>query len=158
MSTRTREIDYKPPLEGRRVPLVGKPSEHFTWEELRCRHTKLYPNLTPAVAAFLGHLDLIRGMYGPMKITSGFRHRNHPIETKKARPGTHALGLAVDVRTGSSAATFALVDAVFRLLAQDHIPQDQFGVGIAGNRFVHIDQGGPAARGPRPALWTYSAK
>ena len=88
-------------------------------------------------------------MYGPMKITSGFRHRNHPIEAKKARPGTHALGLAVDVRTGSSAATFALVDAVFRLLAQDHILQDQFGVGIAGNRFVHIDQGGPAARGPR---------
>ena len=145
------------PLRGRRARLDGQPSEFFTWEELRCRHTRLYPELTPDVAEFLGHLDLIRGNLGrPMKITSGFRHLTHPIEAKKNSPGTHALGLAVDVRTGSAAQTFALLDAIFRVLAQDHIPRDQFGVGIAGNRFVHIDQGGPEARAPRPALWTYS--
>ena len=76
-----------------------------------------------------------------MKVTSGFRHYSHPIEAKKTRPGTHALGLAVDVRTGSSSANFALVEAVFRVIDREGV-RDQFGVGVHGQRFVHIDQGG----------------
>jgi hypothetical protein len=45
-------------------------------------------------------------MASPMKVTSGYRCPQHPIEAKKARPGAHASGQAVDIGVqGSDAHT-----------------------------------------------------
>jgi zinc D-Ala-D-Ala carboxypeptidase len=39
----------------------------------------------------MAKLQKLRETYGsPMKVTSGYRCPQHPIEAKKARPGAHA--------------------------------------------------------------------
>jgi zinc D-Ala-D-Ala carboxypeptidase len=56
---------------------------------------------------FMAKLQKLRETYGaPMRVTSGYRCPQHIIEVKKARPGAHASGQAVDIGVqGSDAHT-----------------------------------------------------
>ena len=92
---------------------------------------------------FLEKLDKLREACGfPFQITSGYRHpTEHPIEAKKDVPGTHAQGIAADIK---------ITNAVFRLkIVTEAIRLGFTGIGIA-NDFVHVD-----TRGTTPVMWTY---
>ena len=93
-------------------------------------------------------LQALRLEYGkPMRITSGYRCPQHPIEARKSTPGAHALGLAADVAVEGAEAYFLLG------LAFKHgfngIGVQQKGAG----RFIHLD----VRQGelPGPVVWSY---
>ena len=121
---------------------------------------KKYPNFKPAEficshcksegvqSALLDKLQAMRTEYGkPMRITSGYRCPQHPIEAKKTAPGAHALGLAADIGVEGAEAHRVLA------LAFKHgftgIGVQQKGTG----RFIHVDV--RSGQLPTPALWSY---
>jgi hypothetical protein len=67
---------------------------NFSAQEFNCSHcgqNEMKPE-------FMAKLQKLRETYGsPMKVTSGYRCPQHPIEAKKASPGAHASGLACDI-------------------------------------------------------------
>jgi len=98
-------------------------------------------------AKLLEMLDALRENYGyPIKLTSTYRSPDHPIEAKKAKPGEHAHGAAVDIACIGGEATFKLVKAA--------IETGFTRVGISRkNNFVHVGIGYPGA--PETTIWTY---
>lgn len=117
---------------------------NFTEAELRCSHTGecvVDPRL-------LDCLQELRDAVGTaLVVSSGYRHPTHPEEAKKEQPGAHALGLAVDLRTGSHLA--------YRILT--YAPSLGFtGIGVSQRqgapRFVHLDIW---QEPPRPNVWSY---
>ena len=113
--------------------------EFFTLEEFNCQVTgenKMEPE-------FLQKLDRLRGECGfPFVITSGYRHPiEHPIESAKEVPGTHAQGIAADILVQDSVSRMVLVEKALELGFK--------GVGIA-KTFVHVD-----TRGTTPVMWLY---
>jgi|TARA_R110002153_G_scaffold20280_5_gene69090 uncharacterized protein YcbK (DUF882 family) len=92
-------------------------------------------------------LDDLREAYGhPIKLTSTYRSPDHPIEAKKAKPGEHAYGAAVDIACVGGEATFKLVKAA--------IETGFTRIGISRkNNFVHVGIGYPGA--PAITIWTY---
>ena len=91
---------------------------------------------------FLLKLDQLRDNCGfPFVITSGYRSPSHPIEAKKDVPGTHAQGIAADIKINNSAQRYSLIKA-----ALEH---GFTGIGVAGD-FIHLD-----IRGSLPVMWTY---
>jgi len=114
--------------------------EFFTLEEFNCQVTgenKMEPE-------FLQKLDRLRGECGfPFVITSGYRHPiEHPIEAAKEVPGTHAQGIAVDIKATSASQRYDIVKQALAL--------GFTGIGIA-KTFVHVD-----TRGTTPVMWVYS--
>ena len=117
---------------------------NFTREEFACRcgcgkneiHDKTI-DLVQSIRTAVGE---------PLSITSGYRCPNHPIEAKKATPGTHAQGLAADIGVSHGTARKVLEVAL-------SLPQTQgIGVNQKGNgRFIHVDIG-PARN---ELIWTY---
>ena len=93
---------------------------------------------------FLEKLDELREVCGfPFEVTSGYRHPTlHPIERKKDVPGTHAQGIAADIKITNAADRFNIVKNAVKL--------GFTGIGIA-NTFIHVD-----TRGTTPVIWTYS--
>ena len=93
---------------------------------------------------FLEKLDELRAYCDfPFIITSGYRHPTmHPIERKKDVPGTHAQGIAADIKITNAADRFTLVSNAVKL--------GFTGIGIASD-FIHVD-----TRGTTPVIWTYS--
>lgn len=96
----------------------------------------------------LDKLQAMRTEYGkPMKITSGYRCPQHPIEAKKSSPGAHALGLAADIAAEGAEAHRILQ------LAMTH---GFTGVGVqqkGTGRFIHVDV--RSGQLPTPAVWSY---
>jgi uncharacterized protein YcbK (DUF882 family) len=92
---------------------------------------------------FLEKLDELRAYCGfPFVITSGYRHPTmHPIENKKEVPGTHAQGIAADIKITNAADRFSLVNNAVKL--------GFTGIGVASD-FVHVD-----TRGTTPVIWIY---
>jgi len=78
--------------------------KHFDPSEFNCQVT----GTNNMEKDFLEKLDELREACGfPFTITSGYRHpTEHPIEAKKDVPGTHAQGIAADIK---------ITNAVFRL-------------------------------------------
>lgn len=118
---------------------------NFSEDEFRCRHTskcEMHPE-------FMERLQRLRAAYGkPMKITSGFRHRSHPVESRKAATGAHSMGRAADVAVvGADAIRLIVLAAEFGFTG---IGVQQKGEG----RFIHLDDV-PGNMLPRPALWSY---
>jgi uncharacterized protein YcbK (DUF882 family) len=95
---------------------------------------------------FMMLLQAMRDRVGPMVVTSGYRCALHPIEKAKKEPGTHARGLAADIRCTASFTRFKLIEAATACGMR--------GIGWA-DTFLHFDlyAGRPAA--PRPAAWGY---
>ena len=80
---------------------------------------------------FLLMIDELRARCGfPFVITSGYRDPSHPIEAAKKTVGTHAEGIAADIKVSNGHQAYLIMREAFAL---------GFG-GIAyGNGFVHVD-------------------
>lgn len=112
---------------------------YFTREEFDCQVT----GTNNMEQAFLEKLDELRAYCGfPFVITSGYRHPTlHPIERKKDVPGTHAQGIAADIKITNAADRFSLVNNAVKL--------GFTGIGVSSD-FIHVD-----TRGTTPVMWTY---
>lgn len=91
-------------------------------------------------------LQALRTEYDkPMVVTSGYRDPSHPIELRKASPGTHAHGIAVDIGVHSNEA-YRIVELAFK--------HGFTGIGVSqkagGARFIHLDK-----RATTPVLYSY---
>ena len=112
--------------------------KHFDISEFRCRETgenEMKPE-------FIHMLDELREKCGfPFNITSGYRSTQHSIEVRKAVPGTHTLGIAVDIAVSNG---FERMNIVHEALKMGFS-----GIGVAKS-FVHVDM-----RTTTPVMWTY---
>ena len=80
--------------------------------------------------AFIRKLDKLREECGfPFNITSGYRSPNHSIEKAKKIAGTHASGIAADIKVSGGAQRLAIVK---------HASAMGMSVGVA-KTFVHVD-------------------
>jgi zinc D-Ala-D-Ala carboxypeptidase len=87
-------------------------------------------------------LDELREVCGfPFIITSGYRSPDHSIEAAKSSPGTHAQGIAVDIRTRGGAERYTIVKHAMAM--------GFTGIGVAKS-FVHVD-----IRTTTPVVWSY---
>ena len=112
--------------------------KYFAKKEFDCRHT----GENRMEQEFLDKLDKLRDYCGfPLVITSGYRSPSHPLEAVKEIPGTHAQGIAADIKMTNSAHRYSLIKA-----ALEH---GFTGIGVAGT-FIHLD-----TRGTVPVVWTY---
>ena len=118
---------------------------NFSEAEFRCRHTgkcEMHPE-------FMARLQRLRLAYGkPMKITSGYRDRSHPVEARKVATGAHAMGRAADVAVTGA-------DALRLLVLATELGFTGLGVQQKGEgRFIHLDDV-PGNVLPRPTIWSY---
>ena len=96
---------------------------------------------------FLSKLQELRNRYGkPMRVTSGYRCPDHPVEAKKSTPGAHASGCACDIGV-EGADAHALLKIAFEL-GFSGIGVQQKGSG----RFIHLDTLNAVYR---PNIWSY---
>ena len=121
-------------------------SPYFTADEMKCSHTGL-EMMDPD---FMQQLTLLREAWDkPMVITSAYRHDTHPIEARKAKPGAHTTGRAVDIAVQGEDA-LNLLELI--------LIHDFTGVGIqqkGSGRFIHIDNLQGQEGWPRPTIWSY---
>lgn len=112
--------------------------KYFQIDEFCCSHTgEVYMN-----PDFLDKLDQLRNSCGfPFVITSGYRDPTHPIEAKKKTPGTHAQGIAADIKITTGIERYILLREAFAA--------GFTGIGIASD-FIHVD-----IRETTPVVWTY---
>ncbi len=112
--------------------------KYFSLSEFDCKETG-ENNMNPE---FLEKLDALRNYCGlPFIITSGYRSPSHSLEAIKEIPGTHAQGIAADIKITNSAHRYSLIKA-----ALEH---GFTGIGVAGD-FIHLD-----IRSSLPVMWTY---
>lgn len=121
---------------------------NFSANEFRCKHTG-HVEMDPE---FMARLQKLRTEWGlPMVITSGYRHKKHPIEARKRSTGAHTTGKAVDIAISGGMAV------LFLQLALNH---GFSGIGIqqkGGGRFIHLDTAFTSDLNgtPRPSIWSY---
>ena len=91
---------------------------------------------------FLIKLDDLRHECGfPFIITSGYRDPSHSIEARKAKAGTHARGIASDIRINNGNEAYQIIK---------HAQSMGFnGIGVAKS-FIHVD-----IRQGMPVIWCY---
>ena len=112
--------------------------KYFKIEDFDCQET----GENEMDIGFIRKLDHLREACGfPFIITSGFRSKQHSIEQRKATPGTHAQGIAADIKVSGGSQRMQLVKHAVAL----GFP----GVGVAKG-FVHVD-----IRDTYPVLWCY---
>jgi uncharacterized protein YcbK (DUF882 family) len=96
---------------------------------------------------FMAKLQALRTTYGkPMRVTSGYRCPQHPIEAKKAAPGAHASGCACDIGVEGADAHALLTLALGAGFTGIGVQQKGAG------RFIHLDT---MTTGVRPTIWSY---
>jgi zinc D-Ala-D-Ala carboxypeptidase len=112
--------------------------KYFKVEDFNCQETgenEMCPD-------FLQKLDALREVCGfPFIITSGYRSPNHSIEAKKVKPGTHAQGIAADIKVVGGAQRMAII--------RNASIMGFNGIGVAKS-FVHVD-----TRETTPVAWKY---
>lgn len=117
-------------------------AKYFTEEEFACQYTgknEISPEL-------IDKLDELREACGfPFIITSGYRDSTHPIEAKKTKAGTHAQGIAADIKVNNGLQRFKIVEEAIKL--------GFTGIGVARS-FVHVDIRNPDDTTPY-VMWTY---
>jgi zinc D-Ala-D-Ala carboxypeptidase len=111
---------------------------YFKMSDFNCQQTgnnKMCPD-------FLAKLDNLRYECGfPFIITSGYRDPEHSIEKAKSTPGTHAQGIAADIKINSGAEGYKIVS--------EAIKAGFTGIGVA-KTFIHLD-----TRKSIPVVWSY---
>lgn len=120
---------------------------NFEAHEFRCKHTGL-DGITENMVAVCQALR--NEMAIPLSINSGYRHKTHPKEARKASPGEHAYGWAVDISIHG-------VDAIKLIGLANEMGICRIGVHQKGNfsgRFIHIGIGDKLGDFPQ-GLWTY---
>ena len=115
----------------------------FTEAEFACSHC----GVAKMDQAFVDKLNELREAYGqPLRVSSGYRCPQHPIEAKKASSGAHTSGRAVDFAVQGEAA--------WRLLSVA-MTMGFLGVGVqqkGSGQFIHLD----CWDNPnRPTIWSY---
>jgi len=91
---------------------------------------------------FLSKLDNLRDVCGfPFIITSGYRSPSHSIESKKSKPGTHAQGIASDIKVNNGMERY--------LIVKNAVEMGFNGIGIA-KTFIHVDN-----RTTESVMWSY---
>ena len=116
---------------------------YFSRSEFSCQYTgenKIEDSL-------LLKIDELRERCGfPFIITSGYRSLAHPIErAKKTNTGTHAQGIAADIK---------VIDGVQRFkIVAEAIKMGFTGIGVASN-FVHVDIRSLDTN-ESPVMWCY---
>jgi len=91
---------------------------------------------------FLIKLDELRHKCGfPFIITSGYRDPTHSIEARKAKAGTHARGIASDIRINNGKEAYDIIKNAQSMGFN--------GIGVAKS-FIHVD-----IRKGMPVLWSY---
>ena len=117
--------------------------QNFSANEFNCSHcgkNEMKPD-------FLQKLQTLRSVYGkPMRVTSGYRCPEHPIEAKKAKPGAHASGCACDIGIDGPDAHRLLKLAFAGGFTGIGVQQKGSG------RFIHLDT---LEGGLRPTVWSY---
>lgn len=121
---------------------INEDLDYFTREEFACQYT----GENEISDRLLLKLDLLRARCGfPFVITSGYRSEDHPIEAKKEKAGTHAQGIAADIKVNSGVQRFRIVEEAIKMGFS--------GIGVARD-FVHVDirclDGNES-----PVMWTY---
>jgi len=122
-------------------------SPYFTQDEMRCQCGCEQDGMN---AEFMEKLTSLRADWGqPMVVNSAYRCPRHPIEVKKAKPGAHASGRAVDIAVQGE-------DAYKFLCAALGHGFTGIGVNQKGNaRFIHLDDLTRDEGWPRPTVWSY---
>ena len=111
---------------------------HFTRKEFDCQQT----GENDMQDEFIHSLDTLRHECGfSFRITSGYRSPSHSIEARKAKPGTHAQGIAADIGTTNGYERYIIV--------KNAMAMGFSGIGIH-KTFVHVD-----TRTTTPVVWTY---
>ena len=125
------------------------PWPNFGYQELKCRCGRCDSDGTEMNTEFMAALQKLRDLYGkPMVISSPYRCPKHPVEARKAKPGVHSLGLAVDITCSGAQAVEILRLAVT-------LPFTGIGVQQRGSgRYLHLDMA-TAPKFPRPMIWSY---
>lgn len=103
---------------------------------------------------FLDILQSIRAEYGkPMVPTSGYRDKTHPAEAKKASPGAHTLGVAVDIAVRG----LDDVQTLINIASGYGIKRIGISARSGAGWFVHLDMADriDPKRFPVNTLWTY---
>ena len=99
---------------------------------------------------FMARLTNLREKWGkPMVVSSAYRCQNHPVEARKAKPGAHTLGRAVDI---------AVQGADARELLALAIDYGFTGIGVqqkGTGRFLHFDDLTAKDGFPRSTIWSY---
>jgi uncharacterized protein YcbK (DUF882 family) len=104
---------------------------NFSASEFACKCGCGRADMNPE---FMAKLQELRNLVGPMRITSGFRCRNHPVEKRKQRGGAHSIGHAADIKFTSSTQLGEILSN-----AKDHGFK---GCGV-DKSFVHLDDNHP---------------
>lgn len=105
--------------------------ENFIKSEFDCKHT----GENEMSLEFLIKLQALRyALMRAMSPSSGYRANTHPVEARKAKPGWHSAGRAVDIRCHSD---FAWDIAKVAMQIGFH------GIGVSQKngipRFIHLD-------------------
>ena len=101
--------------------------KYFKLEDFDCQET----GENNMDVAFIHKLDELREACDfPFVITSGYRSNGHSIEKKKTSPGTHAQGIAADIKVSGGFQRYKIVEKALLMGFR--------GVGIA-KTFIHID-------------------
>ena len=111
--------------------------KYFTLSDFNCQET----GENEMDVNFIHALDQLRAACGfPFIITSGYRSKDHSIEKAKKIAGTHAHGIAADIKVSGGAQRLAIVK---------HASALGMSVGVAKS-FVHVD-----VRKTEPMCWCY---
>lgn len=121
-------------------------AEYFRPEEFACSHC----GQVKMRRDFMQRLMQIRRAYGrPMRITSGYRCPQHPIEIAKGGKslGEHSLGACADIACEGDGALLLLTTALAHGITRVGVQQKGSG------RFLHLGIGGPGLA--NPWIWSY---
>jgi uncharacterized protein YcbK (DUF882 family) len=100
--------------------------KYFKIEDFACKET----GENEISVDFIHALDQLRAACNfPFIVTSGYRSKEHSVEKRKAKAGTHASGIAADIRVSGGAQRLAIVK---------HALAMGMSVGVA-KTFVHVD-------------------
>ena len=121
---------------------INNDLDYFTREEFACQYT----GENEISDVLLLKLDLLRARCAfPFVITSGYRSEDHPIERKKEKAGTHAQGIAADIKVSNGNQRYKIVEQAIQM--------GFTGVGIA-RTFIHVDSRIVGAD-KAPVMWCY---
>jgi len=100
--------------------------KYFKIEDFDCKET----GENEISKDFIHALDQLReACKFPFIITSGYRSKEHSVEKRKQNPGTHAQGIAADIKVSGGAQRLSIVK---------HASAMGMSVGVA-KTFVHAD-------------------
>ena len=111
---------------------------YFKLKDFNCQET----GNNEMCSDFMDKLDELRHVCGfPFIITSGYRDKTHSIEARKAKVGTHAQGIASDIRINNGNEAYEIIKNAQSMGFN--------GIGVA-KTFIHVD-----TRKTMPVIWTY---